>query len=121
MDGTQESDMPISTAHHATDDAGGRYSQDVSFTIVDDPSNAIVFKGAGNYAATRGESVIRVVEKAFPGLRFSQSHDRLLSFLSVKASIDFPVQEEAFVAILAGALTASGTRLANPSIATLGA
>lgn len=106
--------MVTSTTHQAADDAVGRHTQEVSFIIVDDPNNAIVFKGAGSYVATRGESAIRIVEKAFPGLRFSLSHDRLLTFLLAKAGVDFPIKNETFIAALAGALTATGTRLAGP-------
>lgn len=85
---------------------------EVAFTIIDDPSNDVVYKGAGHYAATRGETAIRLVENNFPPLRFEISSERNLGALHAKAHIDFPIESNAFMLVLASALTSTGTRLA---------
>ncbi|WP_257385150.1 hypothetical protein [Tahibacter caeni] len=86
--------------------------QDVAFTIVDDPRNESVYKGAGSYAATRAESAVRAVEKAFPPLRFELRFERNLSALHVQARVSTAVENDAFLAVLSTALTSTGTRLA---------
>lgn len=86
--------------------------QDVTFTIVDDPSNRTVYKGAGSYAATRGETALRVVEQNFPPLRFDLRFERDLTALHASARIDFPIENDAFLLVLSSALTSTGTRLA---------
>lgn len=85
---------------------------EVAFTIVDDPSNDIVYKGAGSYAATRGETAVRLVESNFPPLRFNLSFDQGLRTLHASARIDFPFENDVFLLVLASALTSTGTRLA---------
>lgn len=96
--------------------SGGEYEPastvEVAFTIVDDPSNDSVYKGAGHYAATRGETAIRLIEGNFPPLRFDLVFERNLGSLHVRAQIDFPIETNAFLLILESALTSTGTRLA---------
>lgn len=84
---------------------------EVAFTIVDDPSNGSVYKGAGSYAATRGETAIRLVVDNFPLLRFSLSFEKDLRALHARARIDFPLENDVFLLVLASALTSTGTRL----------
>lgn len=92
--------------------------QDVVFTIVDDPKNESVYKGAGSYAATRAESAIRVVEEAFPPLRFELRFERNLSALHVRARVHSSVENDVFLIVLSNALRSTGTRLA-PTVGEL--
>lgn len=101
----QDPDTPESGIH-------GKASQDVTFTIVDDPRNESIYKGAGSYAATRAENAVHALEKAFPPLRFALRFERNLTALHVQAQVPSSVDNEAFVAALSGALASTGTRLA---------
>lgn len=90
----------------------GNFSQEVSFTIVDDPENEGVYKGAGSYAATRAESAVRFVEKAFPLVLFELRFEKNLSALHVRARVPSPVENDVFLAVLSNALASTATRLA---------
>lgn len=96
-------------AESGLSDSGG---QDVSFTIVDDPKNESVYKGAGSYAATRAESAVHDVEKAFPPLRFELRFEKNLSALHVQARVPPSVENEVFLSVLSKALASTATRLA---------
>lgn len=86
--------------------------QDIAFTIVDDPQNNSVYKGAGSYAATRAETAIRSVEETFPPLRFDLRFEKNLTALHVRARIHSSIDNGAFLTSLSNALTSTGTRLA---------
>jgi hypothetical protein len=86
--------------------------QDVVFTIVDDPKNETVYKGAGSYPATRAETAIRAVEEAFPPLRFELRFEKDLTALHVRARVRTSVDNDAFLVVLSNALGSTGTRLA---------
>jgi hypothetical protein len=90
----------------------GATAQYVTFTIVDDPHNTTVYKGAGSYAATRAETAVRAVEEAFPSLRFEVQLERNLSALHVQVRVHSSIKNDAFLTVLAKALAASATRLA---------
>lgn len=86
--------------------------QDVAFTIIDDPANRAVYKGPGSYAATRGETAVRVLEENFPPLRFNLRFETDLTALHADARINFPIENDVFLLVLSSALTSTGTRLA---------
>lgn len=86
--------------------------QDIAFTIVDDPQNNSVYKGAGSYAATRAETAIRSVEETFPPLRFDLRFEKNLTALHVRARIHSSIDNGSFLTTLSNALTSTGTRLA---------
>ena len=89
--------------------------KEVSFTVVDDPTNDAVYKGAGSGAAVRGETALREVERTFPQLRFNRRSEPDLTALHAYARIDFPVENDVFIVVLSSALTSTGTRLAPVS------
>lgn len=98
--GTRESEAPDETG------------QGVAFTIVDDPKNESVYKGPGSYAATRAETAVHDVEKAFPSLHFELRFERNLTALHVQARVRSSVDNEILLAALSKALKSTGTRLA---------
>jgi hypothetical protein len=98
--------------HTAASGAPDTSSQAVAFTIVDDPENGSVFKGPGSYAATRAESAVHAVEKAFPPLRFELRLEKNLSALHVQAQVPSSVENDVFLAVLSKALASTATRLA---------
>lgn len=87
-------------------------TQDVAFTIVDDPKNESVYKGAGSYAATRAETAVRAVEEAFPLLHFDLRFEKNLTALHVRTRVHSSVENDLFLAVLLKALTSTATRLA---------
>ena len=86
--------------------------EQIMLDIVDDPANAGVFKGPGHFAATRAESAVRILEKAFPQLCFEINADRSLSNLKATALVRSPISSDEFIGVLADALASTGTRIA---------
>lgn len=86
--------------------------EDVAFTIVDDPRNESVYKGAGCYAANRAENAVHAVENAFPPLRFELRFEKNLTALHVRARVPSSVANDVFLDVLSTALTSTATRLA---------
>lgn len=103
------SNQDLDTPEFGSPDENG---QDVAFTLVDDPKNETVYKGHGSYAATRAETAIQTVEKAFPPLRFELRFEKDLTALHVRARVRSSVDNDAFLVVLSGALESTGTRLA---------
>jgi len=83
----------------------------INLTIVDDPSNHLVYKGAGHWAATRAEAALRLLEQALPNLRFDSRRDDRYARLRASASLPGQVQAEGFIEALTRALAATGTCL----------
>jgi len=86
--------------------------EQIMLEIIDDPANVAVFKGAGHLAATRAESAIRMLESAFPQLRFEINVDHHLSNLKATAIVRSPVDSDEFIGVLTQALVTTGTRVA---------
>jgi len=86
--------------------------EQIELRIVDDPSNARVYKGPGHFAATRAQAALRKVEEAFPQLRFEVVSDHQLASLKATALVEAPIGSGDFIAVLSEALAATGTRVA---------
>jgi hypothetical protein len=93
--------------------------EQIFLDIVDDPTNARVFKGPGHFAATRAESAIRKLEAAFPQLRFEIQVDHNLSALKAVATVRITISSSEFIDVLKEALAATGTRVTPQHAAIL--
>ena len=88
----------------------------IELRLIDDPTNARVFKGPGHYAATRAQAAIHKLQQTFPQLQFKLSSDPKLSALHATAEVSAPIEPDEFIAALKEAMEATGTRIAPPSM-----
>ena len=86
--------------------------EQIELRIVDDPSNARVYKGPGHVAATRAQAALRKVEEAFPQLHFDVVSDHQLASVKATAVVDGVIGSGDFIEVLSAALAATGTRVA---------